>query len=322
MSDPANAEVSAPVQFAGFWRRLGALALDTIILMLVGGVICWVWTEQVVALGSVGRWVGFGLALLYFGLLNSRIGQGQTLGKAALFIRVVGSDGGLISVRRAFARQVVLGLPFYMNGAWLPAAFHSALPWMMLGSVVVSGGALATIYLYLFNRPSRRSLHDLATGTSVVSEASPAEAPAMSPLRGGHRIAVGVLAAMASLGPLAFAHVLKTQPFVDLVAAANALNADPSVQASGVSLRTLWTQGDATRRELVAVAQVKEAADVNEGLARRLGGLVIASSSDADNTPDLVIQLRWGFDLGLVSWSKSQSFKIPEETKASSESAQ
>jgi len=66
---------------AGFWRRIGALFIDAIILGTVGFCLGVFLEKEFVQLGRLGRLIGFGTALSYFGILNSRMFGGQTIGK-------------------------------------------------------------------------------------------------------------------------------------------------------------------------------------------------------------------------------------------------
>lgn len=311
MSDIDNVEAPGAAQIAGFWRRVFAFVFDTVVLALVAGVLWWLWPAQVVALGPAGRWVGFGIALLYFGLFNSWLCSGQTPGKILLRIRVVGADGQPITVPRALARQAVLGLPFYMNGAWLPAVFQDSIPLMMAAALIVFGGLFAIYYLYLCNRRSRQSLHDLVVRTWVVGEEPEEGVPAASPMWRGHWIPVGIVALAALVSPVFLLPLAKTQPFVDMAATAQALTAEPEVRSAQVMLRTVWNAGQASSNQLVAVVQVAETADINEAVAWRVADRMAASYPDAASYPTRVVQMHWGFDLGLLEWSQQQAFTFP-----------
>ncbi|MDY6867802.1 MAG: RDD family protein [Chloroflexota bacterium] len=139
----------------GFWRRIGALVVDIIILGVVGFGLGLVFGELFIDLGSWGRLVGFGIALLYFGLLNSSVGNGQTLGKRLLSIRVVDEGNNTIGLPRSFARYFVLGLPLFLNGIHVGGGAISYLVYPL--SIIIFGGGLAIVYLYVFNRVTRRS---------------------------------------------------------------------------------------------------------------------------------------------------------------------
>ena len=107
---------AAPPQLAGFWRRLFAAILDTLILGIAGWIIGNSLYDQVISLGQYGRGIGFPIAFLYFALLNSTIGAGGSLGKKALGIRVVNRAGQSISLARSLWRTAIYLIPFYLNG--------------------------------------------------------------------------------------------------------------------------------------------------------------------------------------------------------------
>ena len=297
-------------RMAGFWGRIGAFVIDVLVLALVAGALFWLWPTQVVALGSAGRWVGFGIALLYFGLLNSRLGDGRTVGKRVMGLRVVGPAGQPISVPRALARQTVLGLPFFMNGAWLPAVFQTSMPLLALVALIVFGGSFATYYLYLCNRRSRQSLHDLAVRTWVVRDAPVGGAPSAAPPWRGHWVPVGIIALAALVSPMLLTSLAKAAPLVDLSAAAQRLLAEPGVRGAQVIIRQTWGTAQGSDKQLVAVVQVTGASHIHQALAQRLVDRMVAAYPDAASYPTRIVQLQWGFDLGLLAWSQQQRFQF------------
>src|SRR5688572_4687565 len=105
-------------------------------------------------MGGYGRLLGFAVALAYFGVMNSRIGGGQTLGKRLLGVRVVAGDGRTLSLPRSFLRYCVLGIPFFLNGAPFSAQVLFSW-WGYLLPIIVFGGMFSILYLYVFNRPTR-----------------------------------------------------------------------------------------------------------------------------------------------------------------------
>jgi len=102
---------------SGFWRRIGALVVDAVILGVAGLGLGLVFEEQFVKLGSWGRFVGFFVAFAYFGVMNSHVSGGQTFGKKLLKIKVVNTDNQPITVLRSLSRFIILGIPFFLNGA-------------------------------------------------------------------------------------------------------------------------------------------------------------------------------------------------------------
>ncbi|HMC41820.1 MAG TPA: RDD family protein [Acidimicrobiales bacterium] len=89
---------------ASWGRRALAILIDAVVVALAGVALA------AVALGGVSRprsgAFNMAIGLLYYGLLNGS-GGGQTLGKMALGVRVVGPDGGNPSFWRAALREVI-----------------------------------------------------------------------------------------------------------------------------------------------------------------------------------------------------------------------
>lgn len=137
------------MQYAGFWRRLLALILDTIVLWIVGAVVGFI-IGFVLALVAPGSGVGTLLAtivgaiigLLYYPLQECS-GAQATVGKRALGIMVTDLDGRRVSFGRALGRN----LAKFISGVilcigYLMAAFTArkqALHDMMAGCLVVVG---------------------------------------------------------------------------------------------------------------------------------------------------------------------------------------
>ena len=128
---PNNGVVS-PSVYAGFWRRLIAYAIDSLIigvpLMVIGRMFGWVTLEQTA--NSAEAYTtsdGFTLfagvvATLYFVLMESSDKQ-ATFGKSVFGLRVTNMQGGRISLGQAFIRYfgkflsvITLYIGFMMAG--------------------------------------------------------------------------------------------------------------------------------------------------------------------------------------------------------------
>ena len=102
----------------GFWRRIGAFLIDAILLGFVGFLLGLGFESTFVELGSWGRVVGFSIALIYFGCMNSRLFSGQTIGKKILKIKVVNLENESIGLARSFLRYSILAIPSSLNGLY------------------------------------------------------------------------------------------------------------------------------------------------------------------------------------------------------------
>src|SRR5215469_14626762 len=126
-SPPLAGEPQVPIsqltpdrEIGSLWRRIVAFVIDSIIVGIAGTLVALPFFDTFSRLGGWGRLVGFCLALPYFVLLNSRIGNGQTLGKRVMHLQVVDRRGEPISVPRSFVRYCVLSAPLFLNRLTLP----------------------------------------------------------------------------------------------------------------------------------------------------------------------------------------------------------
>ena len=96
---------------AGFWIRVVAYIIDAILLGIVGGIINAILFRGS-AQGSSG--VGIVLSALYFTWLWSTSGlwAGQTVGMKLLNLKVVRTDGTVLTLSQAFIRWVGLLISF------------------------------------------------------------------------------------------------------------------------------------------------------------------------------------------------------------------
>jgi len=114
---PAAALFSA-VQYAGFWRRLGAGLIDGLLVSVVVLVIYFI---LILSAGLVGLVVGYIADLigvwLYYALMESSSRQ-ATLGKMALGIIVTDTEGQRVSFAKATGRhfgKIVSGIILYIG---------------------------------------------------------------------------------------------------------------------------------------------------------------------------------------------------------------
>jgi uncharacterized RDD family membrane protein YckC len=171
------------MNYAGFWRRAGALLVDVLVL---GPITAIYWTlfgiSPPMAIGAV-LLLG-SLSAAYPIVFHAR--WGQTLGKMATKIKVVQRNGRAISLKHAFLRNsvdVALWVAFGVSavltlatwdGAWSSLgwsermrlfgerkAFNGAYGW------ISNGWLWSEVVVLLFNR-RRRALHDFIAGTVVV----------------------------------------------------------------------------------------------------------------------------------------------------------
>jgi uncharacterized RDD family membrane protein YckC len=151
---------------AGFWRRFSAFLLDVIILAIAGQVIALALSSVLFELGPYARIPGQFLALLYFGLMDSFVGNGQTLGKRLVGVGVRNAEGQPIGIGRSMLRTLIWLVPETMNGWSAPVMSNPIVG--AITTVMVAGVGGAVVTTMIFNRRSRQGLHDMLTDTYVL----------------------------------------------------------------------------------------------------------------------------------------------------------
>jgi uncharacterized RDD family membrane protein YckC len=290
---------------AGFWRRIGALFIDSLILGVLGLALSFVFESLFVQMGGWGRLVGFVIALAYFGVMNSSVANGQTLGKKLLDIRVVNSSNNAIGLTKSLARYIILALPISLNGAMITNdTLLSSMIYPL--SIVIFGGLLSTTYLYIFNRITRQSLHDLMVGTYVVNATAPQQT--LESVWRPHLFVVAVIVIASAIAPIFTQKLAQQEPFKDLLATQTALMEYSAVRHAtlNVGSSTLTKANESAKTTTYLNARVfileKNVDDVE--LARNLAKVAMTNYADAKNKNLIQITLTYGFDIGIWSqWS-------------------
>ena len=168
--------------YAGVIRRLGAYAVDAVLLFVTFGLLLgsafsfvfyltvgfewmqngWLFWAYVFTVVSLPLW-------LYYSLFESGVRK-ATIGMRLLGLRVTGLNGERISFGRALLRTVVKLIPFEFNHAvmFLPVPMASEPnPAFRPGFILV--GVLMIVYLASVILTRRKqSIHDLVAGMLVV----------------------------------------------------------------------------------------------------------------------------------------------------------
>lgn len=232
---------------SGFWRRILAFALDSVFLGLVGMAIGLLFYDPLCRLGGWGRLLGFCIALAYYGLLNSIVGKGQTIGKRIVKIEVINRKGENISPLLSVLRYTILAVPFFLNGAIIPPSIIAS-PFGHLLGLLVFGFGGAIIYLYIFNRRTRQSLHDVACGTFVV-RTFPKGDVLSGPVWRPHVVVVGVWFVLVIVAMVVVQGVSQKGVFPGLLATQQAIMSSGKVHMATLSVGKTWRASGGSRTE-------------------------------------------------------------------------
>ncbi len=294
----------------GFWRRIGALLFDTIFIGLFGFLLGLILESWFVQIGPWGRLLGFIISMSYFGLMNSRLFDGQTLGKKVLKIKVVDASNASISVGKSFLRYSFIAIPFSLNGAQIS---ENALGTFMIYplSIIIFGGLLSLNYLYIFNRNTRQSIHDLATGTYVVN--SHVEKHPVEPVFKAHYAVVALIVISAAIIPVFTSTLAESEPFKGLLKTQQILSKAPLVQHVSISDgEKMVMLGDAEKTATYVNAHVQLYKDtvLNNDFARQLAEKILSSYPQAQQKNLIQITLSYGYDIGITSKWNTQDHQF------------
>lgn len=290
---------------SGFWRRIGALFIDTLILGVAGLALGLFFENLFVQMGSWGRLLGFSIALIYFGIMNSSISGGQTVGKKVLKIRVVDSNNSPINLGKSILRYFILAIPFSLNGAQFSSEVMLSFLIYPL-SLIILGALFSISYLYIFNRVTRQSLHDLAVGSYVVN--TNVERQATGKVWNVHLIIVALLFLVAAVIPVFTIQLAQSEPFKSMLSVQAALSNDQSVAYATISTgsSTFSSTNEGTKTTTYVSSQVfLKTNNVSDAdLARRLASVVVANYPEVLQKDTIQINLTYGYDIGIASsWS-------------------
>ncbi|GAO03083.1 RDD family protein [Anaeromyxobacter sp. PSR-1] len=316
LAEPVLETQPVAARFAGLWRRLAAWLVDTLVLAAIGFPLGLLLGERFAPIGTPARLLGLLVAVPYLGILGSEIGNGQTLGKRLLRLRVVDADGRCLPASRAFVRALLISLPGMINGVTFRLSGPVAVAALWVTGVLVLGLGGATLGTVLLNRPTRQGLHDLLVGSYVV-EAGRVGLPVAASSTRRPMVASAVWIALVAAGATAmvvWAPALtanETPPVLfDRVASI------PGVNSMQVKTVTTWRAGGTSKVVSGVVCYGGRSEDVPEA-ARQVAAAMLDHYADAASAPTVGVTVVRGWDVGVARLTHDQNFvHTPEQWRA------
>jgi len=290
------------------WRRALAFAVDYFAIVLICWSVALVLKDTIVSLGDWARIIGFAIAVAYFAVLDSNILDGRSPGKRLLGIRVVVETGQPPSVARAAVRASILAIPFALNGLVIPGTAKNATFWGVLLILGVFGLGLALLYLFLFNRNTRQSLHDWLPGTFTVCGRPEFDATQLPSIWRPHLAIAGALLLLAAVLPpvgMRYAQTLAHEwaDLEKLQRASVVVERHPEVVGASVSH---WREGDG-RQYFLINARIKDDPSGKRPLADSLVKQVRNEIPTTTRNP-VVVQFSHGWTMGLWAVTTMHSY--------------
>jgi uncharacterized RDD family membrane protein YckC len=296
-----------------FGIRIFALIIDSLILGGVGFVLSSFFEQQFIQLGDLAWAVGALVSISYFSMFNSSLMGGQTLGKNATNIKVVDANNKTLSFPRSLARYCIFSIPYYLGS--VTASSEMMLP---IADTIVSFLVIAvffgTVYLYIFNKVTRQTLHDVIVGSFVVNLNS---APAVAPTKvwKGHLIIIVTLASLLTVVPAFFSE----EETVDRLTVTQEILDDfdvvsSSYVASGTRHFSSSETGSRTTTYVDVSVTLVEDDVLNDSIAQAIAQEVVFSYPESVEKDVLNVTLSYGYDIGIWSNWNSKTYRFnPKE---------
>ncbi len=287
------------------FKRLLALIVDFIILGVVGFTSGLFLEDFYVSLGVYGTLVGSSITILYFGILQSSINNGRSIGKMALGLKVTDLQGEYLTPGKSFLRAFIVFFPI-MN-----AGIFSGGTVMVFILMLIILSLFATFYLILVNK-SRRCLHDLLVASVVtfdwvesfeINEANDRSTKKLIPIFGLGVLMVG-LALYQTFAETPLSQLLQAKEKIEQVEGVIAVNEITS------GTTTFSSTSEPTRtytsvKLTVRIDDINEASDINSRYFDDFYKIIRSEIPNSENMDEITITLYYGFNIGIASKTRS-----------------
>lgn len=300
---------------AVFWRRLFAFFIDGVLLGIVGSLLGLLWYDFFIQLGNWGRLIGFAIALIYFVPLDSHLGNGQTIGKRLMKIKVVDWKGDYISPAVSFFRYLIVALAIFLNGLYFKSFDNPAV--YAIG-LLFFGSFLGTIYFYLFNKRTHQSLNDVICGTFVVRKET-GGAPTKEKISKKHYyIFSSIMAVLIIYFLFVIPNLIsKNQAFNDMVQLQNKIQNQNTSDFKSVRVFVGQRYSNGKTNHFLRVnISVSRKLPSCEDMAKKVAASVIQNYPKLKDEDNIGISFVRGYDIGIsYSYKNSNYFKSESEWK-------
>lgn len=304
--EPSNDVVDASTVVV-FWKRIGAYFLDTAIILKIAGVLIGaagasLWFE----IGGYGIIIGAVVYLLYFGLMNSVLCKGQTIGKKLFAVKVVDRNNEYLPVGKSFLRALIFVICVYAVGAF-SGAMVTVLPEYHMFDIknVLPLTILLFLYfvfvlIFLFNK-NRQTLHDFSVKSFVVSKENIKK---LYPDKTDSTvIIVSVIVALLFSVPILAGSVAAKNIFEK-----KTVFPDKLAKELNLDVFSYAQYGEKDNKNLGIVIRTKDID--NQELADKVGNYILLMSDKASSSENINVTLKNNYNIGIYKSSKSKYYKI------------
>lgn len=291
-------------KFSRFWTRIGAFLIDCAILGVIGFILGLCFEDHFISIGSYGILYGMIITIVYLTIFNSKLMNGQTIGKKIVNIQIVDKYGNKLGVDRSLYRALILCIPYYTvnltTSGISEGSFIFTILFIGLFSLI-----LGVITIYIFNSTNRQSLHDILIGSYVVSVQRNEELTALPSYK---KLAIYIYGSLIIilLISTAFNFTRTSTEYKSMNSAYDNLNEIDGVINASVSKNTTTVYGEenSTTRTYIAslwLAKLPEDKSQVENMkeVREAVKIILNVEPNINSFDNISITLIKGFDIGI-----------------------
>ena len=289
------------INISKFWTRVWALLIDSIFLGFIGFLLGLTIQDFLISIGNYGLLFGLIITIAYQTICNSELASGQTLGKRIMDIHVVDIHGETIKPGKSFLRALILSFPYFTFSLTIPGLSDTSVISIIKTGVLFSI-VLGVVVIYIFNRQTRQSLHDLITGTYVTTTEENEDASTIPTVtRTPFYVYGGLVTLLIGFG--IYSMNWKAPELKNIVSVYTQVSEIDGVLSANVVEHTSYFNGAQTLAYETKL-QVKTLPDdelEKDEMVRETVKTILSNVPNINNFDVIVISLNRGFNIGIAS---------------------
>lgn len=302
--------------YARPFKRLLSFLIDLTILAFVGLLLGLIFEDFFFKIGTFGKIIGFFLAGLYFSFLENDKSIGQSIGKKILKIKVVHVSGNSLSFIRSFLRYSIWGICYYINGMNFSGLKYESL-YSSIGTILLFGGGFIIPFLFVFNRKTKQSLHDLCFSTYVIDIKYKQDLEKEKINK--YLIPVGIIIPLIAFTILFTANTGNNQTNVSELDNYRTIVTNlPEIKNAGVSTGQTTVKsvnGSSNTSYYMAINILLEENYPNKSeIATKVASLILREDELLKKKDFIIISVAYGYDIGIWSQNRSVKMQYPPDT--------
>jgi len=295
------------INISKFWTRVWALLIDSITLGITGYLLVLPIQDFLVNIGNYGLLIGLVITVAYQTIFNSELVNGQTIGKRIMDIQVVDINGDTIKPGKSFLRAFILSFPYFTFSLTIPRLSDTSFV-SIVGTDVLFFIVLGVVVIYIFNRQTRQSLHDLIVGTYVATTEENEEPSTIPSIKRTPFYVFGGLVTLL-FGLSVYSMNWKDAELKNPESIYTQVSKIDGVCRANIGEHTINKNGAITHLyEINLQVKIMPADELeNDKMVRKAVEIILNKVSNIDNFNIIVITLNRGFNIGIASQNTTKT---------------